>query len=162
MTTIAFDIETTGFDRKKDTIIAFAYASIDGETLKSYNCIDLSELELLMEMNIAFSSSSRIITWNGASFDMPFVSSRASIAGIRMPNRTHIDLYSETRSLFTESGRSLDSVTKSLSMQSNNLPFSGKIWSKAAKNDIDAIKYVTNHCENDVKMLRDIWKRIME
>lgn len=99
---IFFDIETTGFNRKKDIIylIGILYEEKGKWILEQYflNNI-LNEYKLIDELIIKLNSFDNIINYNGNAFDIPFVNERASIFNLqnRIDKSKSIDIYSDIR-----------------------------------------------------------------
>jgi uncharacterized protein YprB with RNaseH-like and TPR domain len=162
MNSIAFDIETTGFDRKKCKILAFAFAEISTGYTKSMSCNELSEEQLIHEINGLFARYARIITWNGDSFDVPFLVERGQKFGIPLRRINHIDLFQESREFFGPGPKNLLEIAKSFNLKGSDRPYSRDIWLMAERDDEHSIDYIKNHCEDDVIMLRSVWKKIWE
>ena len=75
-------VETTGLSSDKHRIISVTTARTDAEEIKT--CVYFSEnkndeLEVIETAISEIKSASRIITWNGDSFDMKFISKRLEI-----------------------------------------------------------------------------------
>lgn len=92
------DIETTGFSRKNDyvVLIGLLYREDKSYKLQQYFLEDLGlEKELLAEFMKALNRFELIITYNGLSFDYPFIQERAKIhrLPLKLNNLKHIDLY---------------------------------------------------------------------
>lgn len=63
------------------------------------------EAEVLQHVALCLQRQTRIITYNGKSFDVPFLQARAERHGIRWPAIPHLDLLQITRSLQLVHGR---------------------------------------------------------
>ncbi len=55
----------------------------------------------------------------------------------------------------------LDAVAKSFRFNDQKTELDPDIWVAARHGDKDAMKYVVAHCEQDVKVLRELWPRIV-
>ena len=91
-----FDIETTGLYAGRDRIISASFIDPDGSGLTQYfsessAAEDLTVSSILSE----FSDCDSIITYNGQSFDIPFVLTRARKYGLaeELPPFYGIDIY---------------------------------------------------------------------
>ncbi|RVU54881.1 ribonuclease H-like domain-containing protein [Anaerosphaera multitolerans] len=89
---IALDIETTGLSRKKDSIFLICTCEIKESTeLKLLFADDLKEeIEILQSIKL---NNKNIITYNGQSFDVPFIKERKQIYKIPNDNILNFDLY---------------------------------------------------------------------
>lgn len=89
---IALDIETTGFSREKDSIISISTCEIkENSKVKILFAEDLKD-EIDILNNIDFNEK-KIITYNGDSFDVPFINKRKKIYNIQLDNAINFDLY---------------------------------------------------------------------
>ncbi len=98
------DIETTGLSRHKNTIYLIGYAYItDGRlTLQQLFAAHPSEERELLSTFFHFlknSGTKRILTFNGASFDLPFLLARADHYGLSLSldDYKQLDIYKECR-----------------------------------------------------------------
>ncbi len=92
------DIETTGFSRKNDQVVIIGLLFRENEQykLRQYFLEDpLQEKELLKQFIKDFSNFKLMITYNGLSFDYPFLQARAKThqLPLHLNNLKHIDLY---------------------------------------------------------------------
>ena len=91
-----FDIETTGLSPSADMIISASFIDPDGNSLVQYFTED-PETEYLTVSRIfeELSDCDAVITFNGNSFDMPFLYNRARKFGIKGPRHflRRIDVY---------------------------------------------------------------------
>ncbi len=92
------DIETTGFSRKKDQIVLIGLLFIEDKQykLRQYFLEDpLLEKELLKQFIHDLSKFKLMITYNGLSFDYPFIQERSEIhkLTLQLSDLKHVDLY---------------------------------------------------------------------
>ena len=96
-----FDIETTGLYPGRDRIISASLISPDGSGLKQFFSENSSE-ELLTISHILseLEDCDAVITYNGQSFDLPFVLARARKYGLadELPLFLNLDIYRILRS----------------------------------------------------------------
>lgn len=120
-----FDIETTGFDKDKSSIVLISAAwfnSKDKFFLRQYFAEDLSEEK---ELLLAFMKDiDRFEVWcsyNGKAFDEPFIKRRMKLKGIKFTEPSiHIDLYRKIRPYYKKLGMercNLKSVEKYLEIE---------------------------------------------
>lgn len=84
--TLYVDIETTGFNRTADTVYLLGQLEvIDGHTviIDQYLCEKAGdEYMLLFNFNKEIDGSTRLVHFNGNSFDLPFLKARMALYGI--------------------------------------------------------------------------------
>ncbi|MDP4178169.1 MAG: ribonuclease H-like domain-containing protein [Bacillota bacterium] len=96
--TAFFDIETTGFDKEKDTIILISLGYFDKEryfTVKQYYAENIEdEKKVLNSFLEDLNKFDKWCSYNGLAFDEPFVKKRMEINNINFScPLKHIDLY---------------------------------------------------------------------
>lgn len=113
-----FDIETTGLYPKHDKIILIGFVHImpphdDGELVQFFSESPEEEKDILLEAIREISDSDMLITYNGRSFDVPFLDTRCKKYSIQSKNIFNLDLYQLVRNYST-----LKNVIGSLSQKS--------------------------------------------
>lgn len=113
-----FDIETTGLYPKHDKIILIGFVHImprhdDGELVQFFAESPEEEKDILLEAICEISDSDMLITYNGRSFDVPFLDTRCKKYSIQSKNIFNLDLYQLVRNYST-----LKNVIGSLSQKS--------------------------------------------
>lgn len=101
-----FDIETTGFSAKKNAIYLMGSMRPDGDhwLLTQWLAEDKSTDEQRAILNAFFAdiaACARLVTYNGATFDLPFIDKKCEALGLeqRLSRWEHLDLYKEIRRL---------------------------------------------------------------
>ena len=113
-----FDIETTGLYPKHDKIILIGFVHImpphdDGELVQFFSESPEEEKDILLEAIREISDTDILITFNGRSFDVPFLDTRCKKYSIQSKNIFNLDLYQLVRNYST-----LKNVIGSLSQKS--------------------------------------------
>lgn len=93
-----FDIETTGFNRNKDIVYLVGLLIYNGSNyvLKQYLLESIDEEKLLLNYLIdEFNNNQCLVTFNGDSFDIPFLNSKYKNYNInyRVPIKNSLDIY---------------------------------------------------------------------
>lgn len=161
MKTLFFDIETTGFNRQKDKIIVFSSCELYKDDASSILCYKMSEDEAILAIAREISGFSHVVSWGGATFDVPFMNHKAKSAGVRLKMPIHTDLMSHYKKIFPKSPHSLSEVSKTMLTKSKKTDFDESTWASASLGDEDAYEKVTKHCVNDVLILKEIWRKVM-
>lgn len=113
-----FDIETTGLYPKHDKIILIGFVHImplhnDGELVQFFAESPEEEKDILLEAIREIIDSDMLITYNGRSFDVPFLDTRCKKYSIQSKNIFNLDLYQLVRNYST-----LKNIMGSLSQKS--------------------------------------------
>lgn len=163
MKTAFFDIETTGFDKKRDQILVVCFSNSKNDKVTIIEHGDEGELSLIEETVAQLIKYERIVSWSGDRFDVPFLQYRASKHGISFGHINHIDLCRIARNKFKKAkSYSLDAFSKSFKTDDQKTPFSMEIWQQAINGDEEAMEYIIEHCVQDVVVLKQLWNAIME
>jgi uncharacterized protein len=93
------DIETLGLKEVPLILIGVAEASEDGLTIKQYLLRDLKEEKAVLDGFISHQNKDKVyVTFNGRSFDVPFIRSRIRYHGLdNKINNQHLDLLHYSR-----------------------------------------------------------------
>lgn len=101
-----FDIETTGFSARKNAIYLIGSLRPEGDhwLLTQWLAEDKSADEQRAILNAFFAdiaACTRLVTYNGATFDLPFIDKKCEALGleVRLSHWEHLDLYKEIRKL---------------------------------------------------------------
>jgi len=103
---VCFDLETTGLQRGTGTVpFLYGWASVMGVDVEVEQWLlpDLGEEEALVEAaHEVLLGAGLVVTYNGASFDMPLLRTRAVMTGLERawPATPHLDLLPLVRRLF--------------------------------------------------------------
>ena len=111
---VVFDLETAGLSSQNDMIISASFIDEDGENLRQYFCDDpQSEYLLITKICEEFESLDAVITYNGDTFDIPFVKTRAKKYGMedKYPHIWSIDVYKILKKYWT-AGKLLPSLSQ--------------------------------------------------
>lgn len=98
--TVILDIETTGLSRKNDLIITIGllYGEDDEVVTEQYFAEALAdEVKLIEKFLERINSFETVLTYNGDSFDLPFIREKINFYGFEDFNANQIDLYKTVR-----------------------------------------------------------------
>lgn len=102
-----------------------------------------------------------IVTHNGKLFDAKFLAGRLLKAGARpREKRYHIDSLWIIRSNMRISAK-LDNVQQFIGLEDKKTPLLWDQWMDAAGGQREAMNEVVKHCEQDVKVLEQAYKRLI-
>lgn len=96
------DIETCGLRGAPLFLVGILSGKGDGILIEQRFARDYSEEGSVLEgLNQRISQAHFLVTFNGKSFDMPFIADRSYVCGLRPPKRpSHVDLLHESRRIF--------------------------------------------------------------
>lgn len=89
------DIETTGFSRNQDHVVAIGIQT--SNRLLQWMAYAPGEERLLLEQALPVLNNKTILSYNGEAFDLPFLEARAAVHGIQMPDWLSRDYYAFLR-----------------------------------------------------------------
>lgn len=98
--TVILDIETTGLSRKNDLIITIGLLyGEDGEVVAEQYFAEslIDEVKLIEKFLERIKSFETVLTYNGDSFDLPFIREKIIFYGFEDFNAKQIDLYKTVR-----------------------------------------------------------------
>ena len=167
---VAFDIETTNLNANFGRILLTSFANIhtgevvtmrgDDEKFRGEKLSDDSKLVAAIRdyMNDSFCW----VSWNGKMFDVPFINTRLALADEEtMDKRLHIDLMYYARKPFLKIHSSrLDAVAKTFELKEQKTELTPKDWTDAMVLDKEALDYIQEHCEQDVKVLVEVFPKL--
>lgn len=97
---VILDIETTGLSRKKDLIITIGLLyGEDGEVVTEQYFAEslMDEVNLIEKFLDRIKSFDTVLTYNGDSFDLPFIREKINFYGFQDFNVKQVDLYKTVR-----------------------------------------------------------------
>lgn len=102
---VFLDIESTGFFNCPTFLVGTMFLSGDDFVIKQFFARDYSEEKCLIEILARFLREfETVVTFNGKSYDIPFVADRAVYHGIRFVTQlSHVDLLHHSRRHWRES-----------------------------------------------------------
>lgn len=172
----AVDIETTDLAAIMGTtlcgsfqpIIPSEYGTIEPYTehmvytkknLKNPN----PDRELVVNIRDEIESYDCIVTWNGKMFDIPFLNARLLYHGERhVRPKFHMDLmYYAGFSSNRIGSKKLVNVQKFLQLTESKTDINWDVWKLAQRGDDVALAEVIGHCEADVRVLAEVYWRLL-
>ena len=100
------------------------------------------------------------ITWYGGGFDVPFVQTRRLFHKMKpLPMVPHIDGWRIAKYKMKLNSNRLATVSTFLEVEEKTA-LNGPIWIKASAGDRDALRYIKEHCVQDVIVLEQVFKKI--
>lgn len=164
------DIETTGLRPQQHRLLTMAVArDWNTDPWLVVNLADDERVSLLTTRDW-LESLDCVVSWAGASFDIPFINFRLQMHGERkMTLRNHFDLkafcqrFDPLGLMQSKNGylHGMEAHAKALDIPTKATPFDREVWNAAAEGDIDAMVRVATHNTEDVITLRKLYERLI-
>jgi uncharacterized protein YprB with RNaseH-like and TPR domain len=160
------DIETTSLYADMGMLVC-AVLRRDGTDEKFFVESPRAERKVLTGLLGELRKCEGVVTFNGRSFDLPFMLSRALVVGIEDPTidlQVHIDLYEECKRVLRFDRHSLDHIARLLGVDVN-AKLSGQevphlYMTYLATRDKKARDRIIEHCVCDIDTMEKVEKRL--
>jgi uncharacterized protein YprB with RNaseH-like and TPR domain len=166
-TMVCFDLETTNLRANFGRVLVGCFVDLhtgetttyraDAKEYKGKDCADDSKLVEAIKEKLE--ASWAWIGWNSKLFDIAFLNTRLNLSGQPPVNkRMHIDLmyYARRPNLCLNSSR-LDTVAQTFKLTEQKTLLDPETWVKAMLLDSKALDYITEHCIQDVLVLKEVF-----
>ena len=163
-----FDIEATNLNADFGYILCISWKFLGNDRVHTISIVESPSFKndptddsyVVGEFQKVSESVDMIVTWYGTRFDVPFVNSRLLYHDLPiLPPIPHVDGWRIAKYKLKLHSNRLASVLAFLNLP-DKTPLSGPIWQKATAGHKQSIKYVVEHCEQDVRMLEKAYLKI--
>lgn len=167
---LLWDLECTNLNADFGYILCAGVKELGKKGVKTFSVADYPEYKkdptndkrLVKDVRDYLSKAGAWITWYGQRFDQPFLNSRLTYHRLTpMPPVPHIDGWRIAREKLKLHSNRLASVSSFLQIEEKT-PLNGPIWIKASAGDPSALKYVIQHCKQDVLVLEQAFENIRQ
>jgi uncharacterized protein YprB with RNaseH-like and TPR domain len=164
--TVILDIETTSLEADAGTIVSAGLMSDvgRGEYLEAKRTSD--EKALLLKLVMRLESYDVMVTWNGRSFDVPFLTTRLMIHELDprpILRKSHIDLADVVKSRLRLTFTYLDHVCDFFQIDRKKGPMGldvPHLYVRALEGDRKAAASIREHCLDDLRATRQVFLRL--
>src|SRR5258706_5472762 len=168
----AVDLETSGLEGDWGSILCASFLPITEEdnygevytlTRKVRAKDPRDDGALASKIRDEIAKYNVIVTWNGKLFDIPFLNARLLKAGKADYNpQMHLDMmWYATGSSARLASRRLDSVAQFFKTKSQKYDVDHDTLQRARFGDEAALKEVITHCEMDVRILSEVYWKLL-
>ncbi len=167
-----FDIETTHLKGNFGLMLTYCIlddktSRIDSRTVTRREILDpqTRDREVVRRLIKDLSNYDEIVTFYGTRFDIPFSRTRALIHGLDFPTYgtlKHKDVYYSVKFKFSLHSNRLENACRTLTGTTNKTGLLPDVWQRAAYGDAQALKYIVEHCQEDVKDLRRLYYKVLD
>lgn len=174
MRIVAIDLETTDLKAMMGVLLCGSFQPIippEYDQPEAYTLFDSDpdlkdanpDKELAVGLRDEIEKYDCIVTWNGKMFDIPFLNARL-LKHHERPVRVkfHFDaMYQAGYSANRIGSKKLVNVQKFLDCTEAKTDIVWDVWKLAIKGDDEALAQVIEHCEQDVKVLAEVYWRLL-
>ena len=165
------DIETTALDANFGHMVTWcilgsATGKIVGDGIKRDEIFSGdSDMRITESLVAEMQKYSRLVTWYGARFDIPFIRTRALFWNIDFPKYkqlVHTDAYDIAKRKLKLHSNRLESVCEFLKIPAKGHRLTPSLLRDSRIGKEYALKDIMEHNKEDVISLRDVWGRLNE
>lgn len=157
-----FDIEATNLDADIGEMLCACIKPLGGKVWTTQVVGVEQDRRIANEIREELKKYDYICTWYGTGYDMPFVTTRLMAWGDEpLGHIRHVDLYYTARWQLKLHSNRLASVAEFMFGKTQKDRVIGPIWNAAMRGDANALKYITTHCEKDVKELERVFLELV-
>lgn len=172
MKIVAFDIETSSLDGDWGSVLCASFCPIQSDgslgevktlTRKIRAKDPMDDGSLCEKIKTELEKYNVIVTWNGKLFDVPFLNARLLKAGKQDYNpQMHLDMmWYATGNSARLASRRLDSVAQFFKTEHQKYAVDHDTLQRARYGDEAALKEVITHCEADVRILSEVYWKLL-
>lgn len=167
---ILFDIEASQLKADFGRMLAFGWKELGkGKKATVKTVMDFQrrfkkdptdDKELVKYAREVLEDADLWITWYGTYFDVPFINTRLLAHGLSpLPPTAHTDGWKIARFGLKLHSNRLASVSEFLGLEEKT-PLKQQVWTRATAGHPSSIRYVGQHCAQDVIVLEQAYNRI--
>jgi uncharacterized protein YprB with RNaseH-like and TPR domain len=160
------DIETTSLYADTGMLVC-AVLRKDGKDRKFFVESPRRERKILIRLLDELRKCEALVTFNGRSFDIPFLLSRALVVGVENPTLSlprHIDLYDECKRVLRFDRHGLDHIARLLGVDVNARVTGREVphmyMTYLATKDAKIRDQIIQHCTADIDTMEGVAKRL--
>ena len=163
-----FDIETTNLNANYGYVLCVAWKHL-GERSIHYVSIDQSksfakdptnDADVVFRASKELAKSDIVCGWYSSRFDWPFLQSRLLTHGLpTMPPIPHVDLWRTAKYQMRLNSNRLASVAEFLGLEEKT-PIRSREWIRAMAGKRQSLKYVIDHCKQDIVVLEQAYRKM--
>lgn len=167
---LVWDIESTNLSASFGTILCIGYKWYDEKAVHVPSILDhqknadiknyLNDRPVVEQFAKAYSECDYHVTWYGERFDLPMVRAKMVRLGLDpLPPKPHLDLWKTARRQFKIHSNRLAAWEQYLKCEHGKTAIEFDAWLAAAQGNKKAMAEVKDHCEKDVLVLEDVFRK---
>lgn len=165
---LIWDLECTNLSANFGYILCASFKVFDSDKISIISITDFPEFQrnptndyfVVKELAKVLREADMWVTHYGSRFDVPYLQARLLYHKLPiLPNIQHVDTWRIARYKMKLNSNRLASITGFFGFEEKT-PLTGPIWVRAAAGHKPSIKYVEQHCKQDVLVLEQVYKKI--
>lgn len=164
-----FDLECTNLKANYGFALCASYKYTTSKYVNTFSIFDGPEFQedptndryVIESIAEVLSNSDIIVGHYSTRFDLPYIQARLLFHGLPIvnPRIPHIDTWRIARQKLALSSNRLQAITEHLGFE-DKTALKSRIWVKAMSGDRASIEYIVEHCEQDVKVLEEVYTQL--
>lgn len=173
---LVFDIESTNLKANFGSILCVGYKFVGQRSTHVPSILDYHDIcnhcdriedpendrELLKEFSRVYNSADIVVSWYGKGFDVPFIQTRLLFH--KLPPLSpvpHVDGCRDIAQKYLKlHSNRLGAVQEFLDLPNAKTPLASKEWNLARAGKKRGLKYVIEHCKQDVLVLEEAYLKL--
>lgn len=168
MNLVAWDLETSNLSASFGSIICAGFKTVgEGKPV----VLDISqysgdilqaEKKLVKDLSEVLLDADCWLTWFGTYFDIPYLNTRLLYHNLPVlpANFAHIDGWKTAKNRLKLGNNRLNTVQQFLNLDDEKTHIKGEMWILALSGNKKAMKYLVDHCYQDVLVLEQAYERL--
>jgi len=160
---VLLDIETSSLEADAGVVVGAGLITEKGESYYLESRRTAEERDLLIRLAKRLDEYSMIVTWNGRTFDLPFLVTRMLKHGLdprSILSKEHVDLNELVRFRLRLTFTYLDHVCEFFGIEKKRNPMGMDVpglYVRALEGDRKALGRIKEHCLDDLKATRKLY-----
>lgn len=170
-----WDIEATDLSAGFGRLLCCSFVDLDSDKVETFR-IDrkpwkaskmVDDSKLAEAIRDRLHAADVVVGWNSKTYDQRFVQARLAKYGfdpLRLTKDTgtvHIDAMWSSTAMKIGSKR-LDNISRFFASPNRKTPLDPDVWAEAGTGDKKSLDLVVEHCEADVRVLKDLWPHVAQ
>ena len=170
-----WDIEATNLDAGFGRILCASFIDLDKDRVETFRIDEspwrgkakIDDSKLAGAIRDRLHSADIVVDWYGSQFDKRFVNARLAKHGLPPLRLTKENGTMQIDAMYASNpmkigSKRLDNISRFFNSPNRKTPLDPDIWASAAAGDRGALDLIVEHCEADVRVLKDLWPNIAQ
>ena len=143
-------------------IICISYKFLDEKKVNNlhFDIKKQCDKQLMKKFAKEFNKADLLVAHNGKKFDLPWIHARAIKHDVHLNDVPMLDTLQKVRQKFKFASNRLDYITQHLGIAGKMSTGGFDLWKRVMDGDKKALKKMCKYCDQDVKILEELYKKI--